>query len=541
MLRPRGTILALLLGVIAWIGGCRRKVAPHAHHAGQEQSQQTHMAPPLDVEILDVRDVTGARRSGPFFRGESLTILLRVSGLAPHGPRTQLRASLQLSGPKGRLLWSREEHLSLASRTRGRRLTARLKLSFRLSPAEPTGPHELSIRIQDPGSGRQGLDVLRFQVAGRALISSRTFRVHRIWTPSGRDLRPAGLLPVSAWLSGFRLVDEHPRAAPGRPRWRVRLSVAARYHDTSGHLVREAKALAADDLLPFQPAELPVSAELALPERPGTYRLELIFRDDLSGRTVRATQDLNLPPAGLGIYGLRLVGPSGTVEPAYRRFEPVIAKFWVWAPKPVSVVGDVALQGPDGGLYHRQRKAFRLDRQHLAKAPVALSIPFRVPEFAPVGRYRFHVRVRAGGETATRWQTFQVSGRPIPVLAGLQITRLRLGRGSGPLLVLGGGQDLPFEIVVGGMRVEQSPPAAHRVSLQVDFLLRDLDGRLVQEDAHVLDFDRTLPFLPRRLLLRGTWRVPEGNYGLMLLQVRVLDLLSRRTALSQRKVYLRER
>ena len=537
---------SILVPLVLLLVGCgvkarrgRRRPSPTASDAAATSGLKA----PLAVRILEVQDVTGASRHGTFYRGEKLRLTGAASGLDTCGPRAATYVSLVLVGPKGRVLWRKEQRVELPSRERSPR-TLRFTLTLELSPAEPTGPHRLDLRVHQPDCDAQGTATLRFQVAGPRLTRTPRLSLHGLWASPGEDVLPGGLVPVTGWASGLAARDERPRAPAGAPRWRLRMAARARFLKRDGSTATEHEAWVVDDTMPFLPAAVPVRLDLPAPRSPGDYTLEIEFRDAVSGATTRARRALRIPPAGFGVYGLHVVGPTGTVEPSYGRLEPVTARMWVWSPKPIAARGDVALQGPDGGLYLRRLGAFRIPRERLARGrPVPVRIPFRIPEYAPRGRYRFHVRLTSprAKETAERWFSFRVAGKALAPLPGLQILHTRIGARQGPLPILAIGRDVPFRIVVGGMKVEHEPPLSYHVSLQVNMLLRDLDGTLLLRDDHVLDFDRTYTFLPRRLVLQGSWRVPDGHTGVLLLQIEVLDLLSRRTSLSQRKVLVSPR
>ncbi len=215
--------------------------------------------------------------------------------------------------------------------------------------------------------------------------------------------------------------------------------------------------------------------------------------------------------------------------------------FEVWTPEPKDLVGDLAVEGPDGGIYFVKKQAFRISKtgpHRQAHASRRILVPMELPRYCPVGKYRLLVRLRSrdGKQSASRQVSFIIEGRPLPPLPVLAITDWSLGNGRMLLPTLRQGQDTSIHVLVGGMHMDHSPPAGHRLDLVLNILLRDKNGHLLSKEPEAAHLSRTFTFQPRRVPLKATWRVPDNVSGLLLLQVEVEDLLTHKVTVSQKKI-----
>jgi hypothetical protein len=164
-----------------------------------------------------------------------------------------------------------------------------------------------------------------------------------------------------------------------------------------------------------------------------------------------------------------------------------------------------------------------------------------------MGEYKVHLRLRdlAGRNQASRRTVFRVLGPEIKVLPNLQLTKLsfknpKTGRKRKGVF-FAQGQDVAVEAVIGGMKLVNRPGHKYEVDTALSVYVRNLKGKLLTSDKDLQQITRAFTFPPRRLRLRGIWRVPESVKGWVLLQVEVLDRLSDRVSMRQRRILVRAR
>ncbi|MCD6497431.1 MAG: hypothetical protein J7M25_03900 [Deltaproteobacteria bacterium] len=528
-------------------------------------------APKGGSEVLELRrprlsSPASPRENGRFYRGENLICTFWLSAFTAPGRHIHLQSLLRLVGPKGRVLLEKGpatlvDQAIPAGRSMHR---VQMRLTVALSNVEPAGKHRLWITIIEPATKRYGRLPVDFVVEGTNRPVQTRFTMERVRFSTPADLRPGGMMHISGILLGLRSQDERPTAKPGHPRWRIRLDAIVQVADRASHRTTLHRLKVVDDLLAFAPTFFPLELDVPMPtgQPPARYDVKIQIRDLIGKQVLHLAHSVEVAPAGFGIYGLRVTGPGGVCLARFHRRQRIVARFELWGfGRPADVTGDVAIEGPKGGVYVLHKNAVRFHEAPTiqAKAGAQLqgkqsqpkvsqwSIPMVVPEFAPTGTYRIRLRFldHRTHRQAERTMPFMIAGKPLAPLPHLQLTKLLVGpetKGAVQLItVLRQGDDVPVAAVFGGMHIDSRPPLDYSMNARMNISVRALDGKLLAQNRDVATLAQTFHFIPRRLRLRATWRVPDTISGLVLLQVEVADQLSNRVSMRQRKILIRKR
>jgi hypothetical protein len=536
----------------------------------------------------------GVRKA--FSRGERVMCWFNAAGFAAPKGKLQLVSHLFLEREDGTVIMHKGPNTVIdAPIPPGRsRRTIRGAVRLDLSHAAATGPHRLRIRLVEAATQRRGELAVRFDIRGKRYAPAHKLVFNHLRMPPDEDLRAGGPVFVDLNLAGFSFADTKPKAAPGRPRWKVDLDFEAAIKTDDGRVVDRQKGSLVESILPFKPTFLPLEPILMLPAdiARGAYVLDLKICDRIGKQCNRATPRFKVLPAGFGVYGLRIHGGGGVPKKRFYRGERLVARFYVWGQqKPAAVEGDVALEGPRGGVYLVRKRAFRFgrktgagkdggeneddrkntdgDRKARPKPDTEpksqaenretqmrrYAIPMRIPEFAPRGRFKLHLRVRdkTANRQASRKIAFAVEGKKIPPLPSFQLTQLELkkalpkgkrgvGRYSAKqrriINLLHEGQEIEIRAVVGGIKL-RFRRNTYKVDLTMNVYLRDRRGKLIKAWKDVTQFTQRLSFPPLRLRLETEWRVPDGVRGIHLLQVEVVNRDTQQVSMRQRKVRIK--
>lgn len=542
---------------MALLGGSCKKEGKGDERT-EARDEQAHPRPAGDLKLSHVKLIgpAGDQRRR-FSRGETVMCRFAVRGFEAPGGKLHLVSDLFLERPDGTTVMHKGPDVVVNQEIpKGRsRRAVRAAVKLELSRAAAAGSHRLRVRLTEVSTKRSGELEAAFEVRGRSYGRTDKLSFNSLKMPPAEDLRPGGAVRAHINVSGFSFKDLKPNAGSGRPRWKVVLEAKMSLREASDgpdekkQAVHTETEMLANTVLPFRPTFLPLEASFTLPEGidEGDYRFHIQVCDKVAERCISARPKVRVMPAGFGAYALVVQGAGGVRKKRYYRGERLVVSFEVWGyEKPANVVGDIALQGPRGGVYLLKKKAFSFKGEpNRGVGPSRrYAIPMTIPEFVPRGEFTVHIRLRdlAGKQEASRKITFEVEGKKIPPLPSLQITELELRaadrRRKRITAKLYQGQDIEVSAVCGGMKLRPRPGHTYAVDLRLNLYLREPDGELIVERKNVAQLSRNLAFPPLRLRLAGSWRVPGDVKGLKLLQVEVVNRVTDRVSMRQRRVMI---
>ena len=583
-------VLAAVFLVVAGLG-CRDKKSQRNDESGKSpKTKNDHRSG--EQKKLKIEDglITSPGEPSPkstFSRGDKILCAFHVSGFKAPRNRLHLISEIKVQKKTGEVILRKGPEKAIDSfvpkgKSAGR---VRVEVDLVLSVAAADGDYIMEVQIVEAGTKRRGNIRLPFVVRGPAFTDSKKLEIHSLRIPPEEDLPVGGDLTIDTIVKGFDTKDEHPTAEPGRPRWKIHLGFKVVLKDKDKNIVLSKDMTLAETTLPFKPAFLPLRADIPLSGDPGAestlkegeYELHLTLVDRTSGAQAQMSRELKLSAPEFGVYGLRIEDRGDVFRDAFYRNEWMTIKFYAGGyALPADISGDIALEGP-GGVYLMKRnaivyrnenakdttdkplsrdvpqghKAHKDANQETPAEPSlqirSYAVPLRIPEFIPPGEFRVHIKLRdkTQKKEVIRSIPFNVKGKKIPPLQQFAMTALELRTKNRTAQILKnrikGGEEIIVSGVVGGFVLDKKKPVPSvEMDLVMNIRLRNTRGELIHQDKGVARIKRRLTFLPLRLRLQSVWRVPSINKtrGNVLLQVEIIDLITDRVTMRQRKVFI---
>ncbi|MCC6747510.1 MAG: hypothetical protein IT371_07620 [Deltaproteobacteria bacterium] len=544
---PRARLIACLLLAVA--PACARTEPPAPPRSSDAAlARPTSPAPPLRVTDLAFAGPAGLREDHSFSRGEHPTCLFSVSGFVFVERRARVHADVEVRDGNGAtVLVVKELPVLDGAAPTLRPGLVRGAVSLKLPAATSPGRHTLRLVLRDLLGGGRGEAEGPFTVLGRPPVRSPKLAV--AWLrPAVLPEQPAGaVVPLAFEAIGLSA----RRGADGQFRFELGAKVTLR-NPRGGVVDRHEEKLLARSL-PFEPASHPLELQLLLPRTlaPGRHAVELELVDRLGGASAAGQTAITIVPPRLGVFAIHLHDAAGLPRTTFQLGEQVYLRFSVHgfktAADAVDLAVDLAIGGPDGGVYLAQKDAVVAPHgrgEALAReGRLPAQLPLVLPSLAPTGGYRVVLRARdrLARREATAELAFTLQGRAPAPLADFAIDALEvrdradLPPGKGDTFVEG--RRYHLTVRAGGGKLRSPRKLTYEVQLEGNLRLRGQDGRLLAERRGLFRLERTLNYRPLRLLLPAEWTVPPGTpAGLHDLEVELLDRYENRVSQLRRRV-----
>jgi len=531
--------------IATWLlAGCRAR--PALTDASPKRSPD---AAPSTLQVAEISFAgpAGHRRDASFMPGETVLCLFSASGFVYEKHRAEIRADLRVVGPEGQLvLLERDLEVLKGAAPSLRPGTLRTMASLAISPAAPVGRHTVTITLRDRLGGGQGSGQGQFTLLGAPPAPRRGFGLTELrW--AGGDSAPAGaVLPVA-------FVATHFSTARDDGGHRVEHAIETQLRGPDGRGVTERRQQTVRRVLPFAPAAWPAELLVELPRllAPGPYPLAVEARDRVGGGRAKGELALRVVAAALGIHTVHVHDAAGLPRDAFLLGEQIFVRFAVHGlairAGQVDASVDLAVAGPDGGVYLARKGA--ASASGTASRAVAdagrfpAQLPLVLPAVAPAGKYRLVLRVRDGlaRREVVREHAIELRGHVPPRLADFKVDALEVrdrpdlppGKGD----TLGAGRTYHLTLSLGGARLRQKKKLLFEASVEADLRLRDLTGKVVQEQRQLFAFARELTYQPLRILVPASFTVRSDlRGGLYDLEVEASDRLGERASQLKRRI-----
>jgi hypothetical protein len=384
--------------------------------------------------------------------------------------------------------------------------------------------------VRDVLSSRQGFARADFQLLGRPPLQAASHLMLSHLQALGDSAVPAGaVVPLSFEVKGI--------AWPSRAFAEPALALKVAVHDEWGKIVLERHQILLQKALTFFPLSYPAEYALALPPALplGRYRIILNLTEGGSRRQTSAHIPLQILAPRFSIMNVHLHDAARLSRTSFLLGEQLYLRFAVFglrqsAEEELSAAVDVAIAGPDGGIYLAQKDAATLSGAASRAAAKAgrfpVEIPLTLPQLSPLGRYRVVIRARdrVAQKETVREHSLHLQGTALAPLGAFKIDALEV-RQRPDLPVLPGdtfvsGRSYYLTLRLGGMKLKEARKMHFTVKVKADLRLRAIGGQTVEEQRGLFQEERTLTYRPLRLLLAAKWQLPShlprGLYDLQL-------------------------
>lgn len=506
----------MLLGALL-VAGCPRRERPQPDPGRPDSALP---GPPLTLNAISFAGPAGHRPDRRFGRGETVTCLFTVSGFAYQEKRAHIVADVSVRGPGGELEL-RQPGLVLLD---GQAPTAkpgsiRSAATLNITPAAPPGVHEVELTVRDLLGRRSGTGKGRFTLVGQAPPRAAGLTLLGLRAAADEKVPPGAALPLAFAVAGFKT-----SAARGGLR-KIDLGVDVTLEDGAGQRIERRSETLVKTELPFAPQSFPVEHVSLLPSglSPGPHRLALEVEDRVGGGRARALFRFQVDPPRFGVVNLHLHDagrlPRGTFllgEQVYVRFAVVGLRTSEEGELDAAV--DLAIAGPDGGVYLARKAAATVSGPASRAAARAgrfpVQLPLVLPALCPVGKYRVVIRARdrlARRETV-REHPFQIEGEAPKPLKDFRVDRLEVqdrpdlppSKGD----TFRAGKSYELSLLVGGAKLSEVRKMSFRYAIKADLRLKDLRGEVVVNREGLFRDARTLTHRPLRIQIPARWDLP---------------------------------
>jgi hypothetical protein len=518
---------ASALSLAIALAGCRQTRAAGEDAAHREREPAP--GPRLELGEISFAGPGGHRPDASFTPGEVVSCLFSVRNFTYRDGKADLKGAITVSGPRGEVvLAERALELMKGAAPTARPGTLRSAAQLRISAAAPPGRYGVELRLRDQLARppREGVGKARFTFVGRAEPGADHLALRRLRWAAGGSAAAGSVVPVAFSVAGMRT-----RRVAGSGH-RLDLAVEAVLRDAGGQRVGGRAEPLARGELPFAPESHPFEVLLDVPRglAAGSYRLGLEVSDLVTGS--KAAGELALAvrevPGQPEIANLHLHDVAGLPRDEFLLGEQVFVRLALLGLRArgtgdaaaVDASLDLAVAGPDGGVYLAHKRAVEARGAGARAAARAgrfpAQIPIVLPSLAPVGRYRFVIRARdaLAGKEATAELPFTVRGGAPRPLDRFTIERLEvrdrpdLPPSAGDTFVAGRGYHVA--LVVGGVKPAEKRKLIYEVTVEGGLKLLDLAGRTVDERRRLFVLRRELGFKPLRLVVPAEWRPSAG-------------------------------
>jgi hypothetical protein len=526
-----------LLALVPVLGsGCpaRRQAAPDQGARAPAPDQRART--PLRVEELSFAGPAGHRPDARFSRGETVTCLFTVTDFTYRESRAHIVADVKVRGPGGEIELRRPGlkllHGAAPTRTPG---MIRSAATLTLSPAVIPGEHTVELDVRDLLGHRSGTGRGKFTIVGQPAPRSGRFTLVNLRGAADLEVPPGAALPVALTAAGFSTRRKGAQVE-------LDLGITAHIEDASGRRLASHSETLVKTALPFAPRRYPAEYVALVPASasPGRHRVALTVEDRVGKGRSRGLLRFKVVPRRFAILNLHVHDAAGLPRSVFLHGEQVYVRLSVHGLTTrggeASAAVDLAVAGPDGGVYLARRNAAEVSgaasRPVVAAGRFPAELPLVLPALCPAGKYRIVMRARdrVARRDVVREHTIQINGSAPKPMSRFKIDKLvvqdrpDLPPSKGDTFVAGRSYHLTLHI--GGAKLKELRRMTFRARIKGDLRLRR-GGQTRHESADLFRFDRELAYRPLRVLIPATWRVPAdlrgGLYDLELVAQNELD------------------
>jgi hypothetical protein len=506
------------------------------------------VTPAITVSEVSFAGAAGHRPDGNFMPGEVVTCLFTASDFTYADHQADLRVDVEVTGPEGQTVL-RQPNLELVKGAAPslRPGTLRGAAALRISAAAPPGRYAVKVTVRDNLARREGVGVGPLTFLGTPPRSEGRLTLSGLRWAAGTETLAGSVVPLAFTVQGFAT-----RKIAGRGH-EIDLRAAASVLDAPGAKAAGEERVLVHRELPFAPEAYPVELLVTVPPglAAGEHALALRVEDRIAGRTVSGRLSLQVTPGSLGIYTVHLHDAAALPRDVFLLGEQVFVRFAVAGFRTrggrAEVSVDLAVAGPDGGVYLARKGAAKtsgVSSETVARAGrFPVQVPLILPALAPTGAYRLVLRARdelARKEVVTE-HAFRLRGTAPRPLSEFKVDDLEVrdrpdllpGKGD----TFGAGRTYFVTLVLGGARLKERRRLLFSADIEASLRLRNLAGRVVEERKRLFLFQREMSYRPLRIPIAATWKVPEGlPGGLYDLEIEAVDLLEHRVSELRRRV-----
>jgi hypothetical protein len=536
----------LLLASVPVLGsGCPRKkeAAPD-----QRVSPDQRRSPlqPLRVEELSFAGPAGHRAGARFSRGETVTCLFTVTDFTYSKGRAHIVADVKVRGPDGEL----ELHQPSLELLRGDAPTRtpgmiRSAATLNLSPAITPGRHTVELTVRDLLGRRSGTGRGEFTMEGTPAPPSKRFSLVDLRGAADLEVPPGAALPIALTVAGFAARKKGASV-------QLDLGITAHVEDASGQRLASHDATLVKTKLPFTPRRYPGEYVALVPAgaSPGRHRVALTVEDRVGKARSTGLLRFKVVPRRFAIHNLHVHDAAALPRSEFLHGEQVYVRLSVHGLTSkaglASAAVDLAIGGPDGGVYFGRKGAAEVSgdasKPVVAAGRYPVELPLVLPALCPPGKYRVVIRARdrLARKEIVRDHTIQIKGPAPKPMSRFKVDKLvvqdrpDLPPSKGDTYVAGRSYNLTLHL--GGAKLKELRKMTFRARIKGDLRLRR-GGATRHESKGLFSFDRGLTYRPLRILVPAKWQVPADlPGGLYDLEVVALDELDDRVSQMVRRV-----
>ncbi len=419
-----------MLSTWLWLAGCPRDATQRADLDTPPSVNQSATPPPSGPQIkitqISFAGPAGHRPDAHFSRGEIVTCLFTASKFTYRHKQADLSADIQVIGQGGvRVLHEPNMALLKGPAPTAKPGSIRSVASLRISPAAMPGKYRVKILARDRLGHRVGEGTGNFTLVGTPPPRSESLTIHGARLAAGAKVPAGSVQPLAFTVTGLR--PKSP-AAPST----LQLKLTATTLDRAGRKVAHHEQTLKRQL-PFSPYAYPVEFQIDLPRAipPGPHTVVLRVEDSSRGASATARIPLRVVPPSFAIFSAHLHDAAGLPRERFLLGEQVYLRFSLHGLKSLAgrVKGevDLAIGGPEGGVYVATKNAARIDgasaQAAAAAGRFATQIPLVLPNLAPRGKYRILLRARdlLAHKEIVHEHIFTLHGNPPPRLSSFKI------------------------------------------------------------------------------------------------------------------------
>jgi|GEM_PF-3748514 hypothetical protein len=505
------------------------KASPTSNNAGKNAATKRLVvddpaAKQLVVDDLSFAGPAGHRKEALFSRGETVLCLFTLAGYQQEDKKVELVGALEVHDQQGRLVF-RKAGLALAQGAalseKPGRLRAMAKVA--LHRATPPGRYTLNLSVHDKLAHRKSQAKGVFEVLGTAYQKAEQLSLRNLTAAADSRLPAGSFFPLRFEVSGFATAPlGETRTGPAMA-ITTKLSLVAELHDKEGKVIKKERRKLRGGSLPHGQLDLPFETQFALPAglAAGKYMLSLKINDELGKTSTRGKIPVQVIAKSFGIYNIHLHDAGRLPRESYRLGEKASLRFSVqgFATRKgaAELSVDLAVAGPNGGVYLMRKKAASLSGPKSKPFAVAgrfpMELPLTLPALAPTGRYRIVLRAKDHlnqGMEVVAERVFRITGKAPRPLARFAIDQLQVRRRAdlpeikGDTFRVGRSYSLT---VHAGAATKEVAKMTYEADLLGKVQLRRL-GKLLHTQEGVFKIKRRFNYRPLRIQLTGRWTIP---------------------------------
>jgi hypothetical protein len=491
----------------------------------------------LTLSDLIFTGTTGdERKPAVFSRGELVRAVVTVRGFVFRGGKVDLEGELRVHDQEEMLVLEQDRlELRKGAAPTARPGSIRAMASFRLDPAAGPGPYRLALTIHDRLGHRRGQIRATFEQHGRRAPVAR--RLTLLALSSAADPTPmvGSIVPMVFHLSGVSSAASQERK-PSAASYGIALDVSTVLTRPDGTPLGPPRA---EPLyrrqLSFRPRELVVEYQLALPAAigPGSIVVRSVVTDAKQKTSVTGHLPLRIVEPALGADSLHLHDGAHLPRRTFRFGEQVWVRFAIRGFDSATLdtgglQADLAVAGPEGGVYLARKRAAVLGQAQLAQVKLhgryPVQLPLTLPTLAPTGRYVLLVRARqvvgSSGQHSRLTRSAQASipiqleGTALPAASRLAIDALEIReRPDLPALkgdTLVSGQRYSIRLRIAGAKAKNIAKLTYRTRVVGHLRLRHpRNNMVIDQHRGLFRLERTTHYRPVRQLLLASWQLPR--------------------------------